>query len=104
MTLTRPGRERDLHQQRLPVLIAGAGQRGAEVLDVPEHREEEQAGEGGPDELDDDVAGHAHPGEVAAQGECQRDRRVQVRAGDRAHEQDDRHDHEARARRRPRRG
>ena len=88
------GRERDLHQQRLPVLIAGAGQSGAEVLDVPEHRQEEEAGQGGPDELDDDVAGHAPPGEVPPHCECKRHGWVQMGSGDRTHEEDDRHDHE----------
>ena len=49
--------EDDLHQQRLPVRIARARQRGAEVLDVAEHRVEKQARQRGADQLDDDVAG-----------------------------------------------
>ena len=49
-----------------------------------------------PDELDDDVAGHATPGEVAARRERDADGRVEVRPRDGAHEQDDRHHHQAR--------
>ena len=54
------------------------------------------AGQHGPDELGDDVAGHPLPGEVAAHGEGERDGRVQVGAADRAHEEDDGHHHDAR--------
>ena len=86
--------ERDLHQQRLPVLVARAGQRGAKVLDVAEHREQEQAGQRRADELGDDVTGHATPREVATHRERERDAGVQVRARDRAHEQDDGHHHQ----------
>ena len=66
------------------------------MLDVPEHRAQEQAGQRRADELDEDVARHPPPREVAAQRERQRHGRVQVRAGDRAHEQDDRRHHQAR--------
>ena len=44
--------------------------------------------ETGAEQLDDDVAGQASPGEGAAHGEGERDDRVQVRAGDRPHEED----------------
>ena len=75
-------------------MVAGAGQRRAEVLDVAEHREQEQAGQGRADELGDDVAGHAAPGEVAAHRERERDGGVQVGPRDRAHEQDDGQHHQ----------
>ena len=66
------------------------------MLDVPEHPAEKQAGQRRAGKLDDDVAGDPLPREVPAQREGQRHRGVQVRAGDRAHEQDDRRHHQAR--------
>ena len=66
------------------------------MLDVPEHPAQKQAGQRRADELGDDVARDTPPREVPAQRERQRHGRVQVRAGDRAHEQDDRHHHQAR--------
>ena len=66
------------------------------MLDVAEDREQEEAGQGRADQLDDDVAGQPFPGEVAAQGEGEGDGRVEVGAGDGAHEEDDRQDHQAR--------
>ena len=50
--------------------------------------------QGSPRELDDDVAGQTFPGEVAAQGESKGHGRIEVRAGDGTHEEDDRHDHQ----------
>ena len=50
-------------------------------------------GEDGADDLGDDVAGDPAPREVAADRERQRHRRVEVGARDRAHEEDDPHDH-----------
>jgi hypothetical protein len=47
-----------------------------------------------PIKLDDDVARYALPREVTAQRKRKRDHQVQMGAGDRAHEQDDPHDHE----------
>ena len=52
----------------------------------------------GPGQLRDDVAGDAPPREVAAQGEGDADGRVQVRAGDLAHVQDDPQDRQRRGR------
>ena len=66
------------------------------MLDVPEHRIEEQAREDGPRELHQDVTRHAPPGEVVAQSEGDGRGGVEVGARDRAHEEDDRHDHEPR--------
>ena len=57
---------------------------------------QEQGGEDAADDLGDDVARDPHPGEVAADREGERDRRVEVGARDRAHEEDDAHDHHAR--------
>ena len=48
------------------------------MLDVAEHRVEEHARQRGADQLDDDVARDALPGEVPAQRERERDRRVQM--------------------------
>ena len=62
--------------------------------DVAENGEQEQGRQGGASQLDDDVAGHAVPGEIAAHRERERHRRVQVGARDGAHEEDDRHHHE----------
>jgi hypothetical protein len=66
------------------------------MLDVPEHPAQEQAGQRRAGQLDDDVARDPAPREVPAQREGQRHGRVQVRARDRAHEQDDRCHHQAR--------
>ena len=59
---------------------------------------EEQRGEGlAPGELDDDVAGHSSPREVATvPGEGETHGGIQVRARNLAHEQDDRQDHQPR--------
>ena len=65
------------------------------MLDVAEHREQEQARERGPEQLGDDVAGHAPPRESRpATAKASETRRVQVGARDRAHEQDDRQHHQ----------
>jgi hypothetical protein len=66
------------------------------MLDVAEHQARKQARQRRADELDDDVARDPPPRKVPAQREGQRHGRVQVRAGDRAHEQDDRRHHQAR--------
>ena len=55
---------------------------------------EEPRRERGAAELDDDVARDPPPREVAPQRERDADRRVEVRARDLAHEQDDRHHHQ----------
>ena len=55
---------------------------------------QEQSGEGGASELHDDVAGYPPPGKVAAQREGDAHSRVEVRARDLAHEEDDRHHHQ----------
>jgi hypothetical protein len=68
----------------------------AQVPGVPEHQAQKQAGQRRADELDDDVARDAFPREIPPQREGQRHGRVQVRAGDRTHEQDDRRHHQAR--------
>ena len=88
--------ERQLDQHRLDVREPRPGLGGSEHADLPQHRPEEEAGEGRPQQLHDDVAGHAAPGEGAAQREGQRHRRVEVRARDGPHEEDDGHDHEPR--------
>ncbi len=64
------------------------------MLDIAEHPEEEQSGEACTGELRDDIPGQALPGEVAAKGKRERYDGVQMRAGDGAHEENDRHDHE----------
>ena len=51
-----------------------------------------------PGGLGDQVKRHAPPGEVPPQGERKRDPGVEVGAGNGAHEQDDRPDHQARHR------
>jgi hypothetical protein len=58
---------------------------------------QDQGGQGGAGQLHHDVARDPVPREVAAQREGDADGRVQVRAGDLAHEQDDRHDGQRRA-------
>ena len=94
MTLTSPKREHGLHQER----VTGREARGRVVRAVRrrdvDHGAEEQAGEGGADELDHDVARHALPREVAAERERERDGWVQMGAGHLAHEQDDPHHHQ----------
>jgi hypothetical protein len=64
------------------------------VLDVPEHQAEEQAGQRRADELDDDVTGNTLPGK-SPRSEASDTAGFRC-AGDRAHEQDDRHHHQAR--------
>jgi hypothetical protein len=49
----------------------------------------------GPDELRHDVPGNTPPREVPTRGEGQSHGRVEVGAADRAHEEDDAHDHHA---------
>src|ERR1019366_4095077 len=74
-----PG-EGNLHQQRLPVRVARAWQRGSEMLDVAEDRIDKQASQGCTDELDEDVPRKALPRKVSAK--CKRERYdgVQMRA------------------------
>ena len=55
---------------------------------------QEQRRERGADQLDDDVAGHATPREIAAKREGNADGGIQVGAGHFAHKQDDRHHHQ----------
>ena len=77
-------------------VVGSVGRRDAD------DRLQEPGGQGGADQLDDDVAGHPPPREVPAQREGDADRRVEVGAGDLAHEQDDAHHHQRRVRsRRP---
>ena len=60
-----PG-ERDLEHERLPRVIAGSGQRGAEMPDVSEHGEEKHRRQGCAEKLRKHVPRHARPGKVAS--------------------------------------
>ena len=94
MTLTRPSVRTASVRTATPWLTSGVGS-VAPLMMPPYTSCEEDRGEDRPDDLGDDVARDTPPGEVAAHGEGQRDRRVQVGAADGAHEEDDAHDHHA---------
>ena len=80
----------------LVAVMPGPGWVAPSMPSPAEQRPEEQTGQCGAQQLHDDVAGYAPPGEVTAGGEGDADRGVQVRARHGAHEEDDRHDHEPR--------
>ena len=84
----------DLHQERLPVAKPGPGRVAPRCWTLPNTALRNRHARVAPSKLDEDVAGDAPPREVPAQGERERDAGIQVGAGDGAHEQDDRHNHQ----------
>src|SRR5664279_1785152 len=88
--------EHGLHQERAEVRIVGCGVVGAVDGRHVDHGLQEPGGERRTGQLDHDVPRDALPREVTAQREREAHRRVQVRAGHLAHEQDDAHHHQPR--------
>ena len=87
----QPGGEHDLpHHRGERWRCRGPGSVRPALPCLPSSAHSSSVARTAPSELGDDVGGHPPPGEVAAQREGDADRRVQVGARDRAHEQDDR--------------
>src|SRR5712691_2532284 len=78
----------ELHPERGPGGVAAGGVVGPVGGGDADDGVQDQGGERRAGQLHDDVAGDPAPGEVAAQREGDADGRVQVGAGDLAHEQD----------------
>ena len=76
---------------------AAAGQGQARAALLADQRPQQQRGQDGAQELGHDVGRDALPREVAPRREGDADRRIEVRAGDRPHEQDDGHHHQRRS-------
>ncbi len=91
-----PGRQHQLPDHRDRHRDAGAGQGQARAAVPPDQRPQQQRGQHRAGELGHDVGGYPPPGEIATQRKRGAHHRVEVRAGDGPHEQDDRHHHQGR--------